>query len=205
MQPGSELGAAFIYYNGKAFPYAEDWYRYVVYSNPNWDPATWTLNDAAVANAQDPYAISTFQGDLSAFQKKGAKVLHYHGMEDPIISSESSKVYYKHVADTMNLSPSELDEFYRFFTISGMGHCAPGDGAGSIGQGERTFAGNIPEDNVLLTMVQWVEEGIAPEFVRGTKFNGTTVEYRRRHCKYPKRNKYVGPGPYQDESAWICV
>ncbi|OKP11909.1 hypothetical protein PENSUB_2579 [Penicillium subrubescens] len=204
MQPGSELTAAYVYYNGKPFNYAEDWFRYVVYSNPAWDPASWTVNDAVIANKQDPYEVSTFQGDLSAFQKKG-KVLHYHGMEDPIISSDSSKMYYKHVADTMNLSPSELDDFYRFFTISGMGHCGTGDGAGSIGQGVGTFAGNDPEDNVLLAMVQWVEKGIAPEFVRGTKFNGTEVEYRRKHCKYPKRNKYVGPGSYEDENAWKCV
>jgi feruloyl esterase len=114
-------------------------------------------------------------------------------------------MYYKHVADTMNLSPSELDDFYRFFTISGMGHCGTGDGAGSIGQGVGTFAGNDPEDNVLLAMVQWVEKGIAPDFVRGTKFNGSEVEYRRKHCKYPKRNKYVGPGAYEDENAWKCV
>jgi feruloyl esterase len=205
MQPGSELGASFIYYSGRPFSYAEDWYRYVVYNNPNWDPVTWTLDDAAAANAQDPYEISTFNGDISAFQKSGGKVLHYHGLEDPIITSESSKVYYKHVADTMDLSPSKLDEFYRFFPISGMSHCSPGEGAGSIGQGQSTFVNNNPEDNVLLAMVQWVEKGVAPESVRGTKLNGTTVEYRRVHCKYPKHNKYVGPGSYQDADAWQCV
>jgi feruloyl esterase len=205
MQPGSEPLAAYIYYGGTPFAYAEDWYRYVVYSKPSWDPAAWNLNDAAAANTQDPYEISTFNGDISAFQKNGGKVLHYHGLEDPIITSGSSKVYYKHVADTMNLNPSRLDDFYRFFPISGMGHCSPGNGAGSIGQGQSTFVNNSPEDNVLLAMVQWVEKGIAPEVVRGTKLNGTTVEYRRVHCKYPKRNKYVGPGSYEDENAWKCV
>jgi feruloyl esterase len=105
----------------------------------------------------------------------------------------------------MDLSPSKLDEFYRFFPISGMSHCSPGEGAGSIGQGQSTFVNNNPEDNVLLAMVQWVEKGVAPESVRGTKLNGTTVEYRRVHCKYPKHNKYVGPGSYQDADAWQCV
>ncbi|KAJ5495529.1 feruloyl esterase B-1 [Penicillium diatomitis] len=205
MQPGSELLAALMYYNGMSFAYATEWFRYVVYSNPNWDPATWNIQDAIVANAHEPYNVSTFQGDISAFQKRNGKVLHYHGMEDPIITSDSSKMYYKHVADTMSRSPTELDDFYRFFTISGMGHCSTGAGASSIGQGLGTFAGNDPQDNVLLAMVRWVEEGIAPEYVRGTKFNGTTVEYRRKHCKYPKRNKYVGPGPYEDEDAWECV
>ncbi|KAF7621858.1 feruloyl esterase B-1 [Aspergillus flavus] len=205
MQPGSELAAYSSYYSGTPFAYAEDWYRYVVFNNTNWDVATWTVQDAAIANAQDPYQISTWNGDLSPFQKKGGKVLHYHGMEDAIISSDSSKVYYKHVADTMNLSPSELDSFYRFFPISGMAHCANADGPSAIGQGTGTFAGNNPQDNVLLAMVQWVEEGVAPDFVRGAKLNGSTVEYRRKHCKYPKRNRYVGPGSYTDENAWECV
>ncbi|KAI2794222.1 putative feruloyl esterase B-1 [Penicillium oxalicum] len=205
MQPGSEIPASFIYYNGRSFSYATDWFRYVVYSDPSWDPTSWTIHDALVADAQDPFNLSTFQGDISAFQKKKGKVLHYHGMEDPIITSDSSKMYYKHVADTMSRSPTELDDFYRFFPISGMSHCSTGEGAGSIGQGMGTFAGNNPEDNVLLAMVQWVEKGIAPEYVRGTKFNGTAVDYRRKHCKYPKRNKHVGPGPYEDENSWKCV
>ncbi|KAE8373006.1 putative feruloyl esterase B-1 [Aspergillus bertholletiae] len=204
MQPGSELAAYYIYYGGTPFAYATDWYRYVVFNDTEWDAATWTLKDAAIANAQDPYQISTWESNLTPFQKKGGKVLHYHGMEDPIISSDNSKVYYKRVADTMNLSPSELDSFYRFFPISGMGHCANGDGASAIGQGSGTFAGNSPEDNVLLAMVQWVEEGIAPDFVRGTKLNGSAAEYRRKHCKYPTRNRYVGPGPSTDENAWEC-
>lgn len=32
MQPGSETIAALLYYNGAAFSYTEDWFRYVVYS-----------------------------------------------------------------------------------------------------------------------------------------------------------------------------
>lgn len=206
MQPGSEVLAAYVYYSGEPFQYAEDWFRYVVYNNTQWDPTSWTLADAAVAESQDPFQVQTWDGDLSAFQKKGGKVLHYHGLEDPIISSDNSKVYYKHVADTMASSPSDLDEFYRFFSISGMGHCSPGSGASYIGQGLATYAGPDPEDNVLMAMVQWVEDGIAPEYVRGTKFaSDGSVEYRRKHCKYPKRNQYVGPGNYTLEDAWECV
>ncbi|EAW15424.1 putative feruloyl esterase [Aspergillus fischeri NRRL 181] len=206
MQPGSELAASFIYYSGNGFKYSDDWFKYVVYNDSNWDHSTWTLADAAAADAQDPFQISTFDGDISGFQKAGGKVLHYHGLEDAIITSDSSKAYYKHVADTMGLSPSDLDQFYRFFPISGMGHCSPGTGAASIGQGSSTYAGDDPQDNVLMAMVQWVEKGIAPEYVRGSKksIDGQT-EYRRKHCKYPKRNRYVGPGKYTDENAWKCV
>lgn len=208
MQPGSEVLAAPIMYNGQPFSYSDDWYRYVVYNDPSWSGTTWTIQDAAVALAQNPYNIQTWDGDLSSFRSTGGKVLHYHGMQDQLISSEDSKLYYAHVSDTMKLPPPDLDEFYRFFTISGMGHCGPGDGAYGIGQGVGTYDGTDPEDNVLMAMVKWVEEGIPPETVRGAKFvdgPGSAVEYKRKHCRYPRRNVYKGPGNWTDENAWQCI
>jgi Tannase and feruloyl esterase len=51
----------------------------------------------------------------------------YHGQADYIISSDNSPRYYDHVSRTMGLPSSDLDEFYRFFRISGMGEylCLP--------------------------------------------------------------------------------
>ncbi|KAJ5105750.1 hypothetical protein NUU61_003097 [Penicillium alfredii] len=208
MQPGSELLAAPIMYSGKPFEYSDDWYKYVVYNDPSWTGTHWTVKDAAVSLAQNPYNIQTWDSDLSQFQKTGGKVLHYHGLQDQLISSEDSKLYYSRVSDTMKLPPSKLDEFYRFFPISGMGHCGDGDGANGIGQGLKTYGGKDAQDNVLMAMVKWVEEGVAPETVRGAKFAngaGSKVEYHRKHCRYPRRNVFKGPGKSTDENAWHCV
>ncbi|PYI14106.1 putative feruloyl esterase B-2 [Aspergillus violaceofuscus CBS 115571] len=208
MQPGSEVGASAIYYGGSPFSYSTDWYRYVVFSNPDWDPATFNRHDIAVALKQNPYNIQTWDADLTSFRKSGGKVLTYHGLMDQIISSENSKLYYSRVAEAMDLPPAELDEFYRFFQISGMGHCGGGDGAYGIGNVADSYNGVAPENNVLMAMVQWVEKGIAPEFVRGAKFVdgvGSGVEYTRKHCRWPRRNVYKGPGNYTDENAWQCV
>lgn len=46
-----------------------------------------------------------------------------------IITSENSPRYYNHVSETMGLPSSSLDDFYRFFRISGTGHCLEGPGA----------------------------------------------------------------------------
>tara|TARA_R110002060_G_scaffold30585_3_gene41086 strand:- start:592 stop:777 length:186 start_codon:yes stop_codon:yes gene_type:complete len=40
---------------------------------------------------------------------------------DAIITSENSPVYYNLVSRTMGLNSSQLDDFYRFFRVSGMG------------------------------------------------------------------------------------
>ncbi|KAF9890199.1 Tannase and feruloyl esterase [Aspergillus nanangensis] len=208
MQPGSELLAAPIMYNGQPFAYSQDWFRYVVYNDPNWDGTQFNVHDTAVSLKQNPYNIQTWDADLSSFQNAGGKVLTYHGLQDQLISSENSKLYYARVAEAMDMPPAQLDDFYRFFQISGMGHCGGGDGAYGIGNGLETYSGKSPESNVLMAMVQWVEKGIAPETVRGAKFAnsaGSSVQYSRQHCRYPRRNVFKGPGNYTDEAAWQCV
>jgi len=109
----------------------------------------------------------------------------------------------------MGLTSTELDTFYRFFRISGMGHCSGGPGAWKVGQSAIGYSTSDVEDNVLMRMVSWVERGDAPEYIRGTKFVNDTaalgVAFRRRHCKYPARNVYVGPGNYTEEGSWECL
>jgi feruloyl esterase len=213
MQPGSELAAYSFFYSGVPFIYSSDWYKYVVYNNPAWDPTTFTLTDIETARAQDPYNISTFSGDLSAYRDKGGKLLTYHGLQDQLISSDNSERYYHKLAETMNASPTDLDEFYRYFRIGGMSHCRGGPGAWNIGAyatgGSFTTTSKDPRDNVLEAMVAWVEEGTAPEYVRGYKYVNDTISkglaFTRKHCRFPKRNAFVGPGNYTDEAAWKCV
>jgi feruloyl esterase len=90
MQPGSEVIAQYVYYTSGAFPYSTDWFRYVVYSkfyfntlelradfdinDSNWNPATFTIQDAKVAEDQNPFDIATWNADISAFKNAGGKL-----------------------------------------------------------------------------------------------------------------------------------
>lgn len=178
----------------------------MVYNDTNWDGTTFTRHDAATALAQNPYNAETWNGNLTAFASRKGKLLSYHGTQDYVISPEGSQLYYANVARTMNLTPPEIDQFYRLFMISGMDHCRDGDGAWAIGQDESSKARTKPNQNALMALVRWVEEGVAPEVLRGAKLaqDGLTPEYWRAHCKWPKKNKYVGPRPPTDERAWVC-
>lgn len=97
----------------------------------------------------------------------------------------------------MNLPSSSLDEFYRFFRISGMGHCGEGPGATFIGNTAAAPASYDPDQNVLTAMIRWVEQGIAPETITGTKFVNDTpalgVDTKRARCRYSLRHVYLGP------------
>lgn len=111
----------------------------------------------------------------------------------------------------MNALPDDLDTFYRFFRISGMFHCNSGPGAWGIGQGGGSSAAGIPfeaEKNVLAAIVEWVENGVPPENIEGTKFvddeASQGISFTRRHCRYPLRNTYIS-GNASDPDSWECL
>ncbi|KAF1835687.1 tannase and feruloyl esterase [Decorospora gaudefroyi] len=209
LQPGAEVIAANILLNGVPFPYTTDWFRYAIYNDPNWDPTTINSTDYNNAARLNPFNIETFEGDLSGVKDRGAKVLHWHGAADFVISSDNSARYYNHVRSTMGLSSAELDSFYRYFSVSGTGHCGGGDGAHAIGQALGEVNNYKPNDNILMALVDWVENGNAPETLVGTKFVNDTqslgVEFQRAHCKFPKRNQYKGEGNPDVIESWECV
>ncbi|THV02285.1 tannase and feruloyl esterase [Dendrothele bispora CBS 962.96] len=212
MQPGTENLP--IFYTGQMFMYPRDWLQFVVHSDPSFDVNTASDQDWILTRDLDPFNISTWSGDLSVFRDREGKLLTYHGQADDVITPINSERYYERVSETMNLDSTDLDEFYRFFRISGMLHCSGGVGAWEIGQNLAGAGGSIdhlnldPESNVLMAMVRWVEEGVAPNAVLGTKFVNDTVDegaqFARKHCKYPLRNTYDGVGDPNLKESWSC-
>ncbi|KAJ9606302.1 tannase [Cladophialophora chaetospira] len=206
------LEAVYAIYGKAQFPYTTDWFKYAVFDNQSFNTNDISPQAWEVAWDKNPGMTNTWQGDLSAFQGKGGKILTYHGQADPIISSTISPLYYDFVSSTMNLPSSSLDEFYRFFRISGMGHCGTGPGATFIGNVGAAVASLDPDENVLMAMVRWVEKGVAPDTITGTKFMNDTaslgVAFKRAHCRYPYRNVYVGPSGgdgWKNPSNWNCT
>ena len=131
-------------------------------------------------------------------------------MKDQIITSENSARYYARVIDTMAAAPSTLDSFHRYFRISGMGHCGGGEGAWSIGQASLGPATSLdPSLNVLMALMPWVENGTAPETIKGTKFVGDNpaagMDFTRKHCRYLFRNFHVESGDSKNETSWKCI
>lgn len=208
MQPGSEVGAVDRLYAGAPFAYSADWFKYVVYNDPSWDPATFNYTDATAAEKLNPGDIRTYPTSLPAFERRGGKILTYHGQQDNQISSFNTIRWYNDLKGRR--STQDMDAWIRFFRVSGMNHCNSGPGAWVLGQGGNAAAAGVPferENNVLKAVVDWVEKGVAPSYVEGTKFVNDTVslgiDFKRRHCKYPLRNTLVG-ADFKDLKSWEC-
>lgn len=209
MNPGGEIMSADGLYNGQPWALSQNWFRYAVYNDPNWDPAAYTLTDAHYAESINPGNIRTWPSSLSAFQDRGGKVVMFHGLQDNQITSFNSPRFYEHLAAGMSYTEGQMDEFIRFFRISGMFHCNSGPGAWVVGQqGGSSAQGSFDrESNVLAALVDWVEQGVAPETITGTKFVNDSatlgVAFQRRHCRWPLRNTYLG-GDSNDPDNWQC-
>ncbi|KAJ6474013.1 tannase and feruloyl esterase [Mycena vitilis] len=171
------------------FPFATNWVHFAVLNDTTYDFSDFGLADIEAMDHDNAGGMKTFSGDLSAFRNRGGKFLTYHGRRDPIISSTNSKRVYDLVSRTLGLPT--LDDFYRLFLVPGMGHCGTGIGANAFGQG--IFEGqdarvNASSHNILLALVDWVENDVAPGTIIGTAADGSV----RTHCRYPQRSVLDG-------------
>ncbi|EWC46455.1 hypothetical protein DRE_04398 [Drechslerella stenobrocha 248] len=198
-----------VNYGGSPGPLAEGWYQDVLFNDPSWTIANnFSLATIDYDMQVDKYGVGTNKTDLSALRDSGGKLLLYHGLVDGLITSELSYHYYGNVVRDMGARPEELDQFFRFFPISGLDHCFTGEGPWFVGgpvQTDVRGALNIdPEQGALMKLVRWVENGTAPETLMGYKLINGTVHGKREHCKYPKKTVYRGVGDPDLPSSWKC-
>ncbi|EPS41107.1 hypothetical protein H072_4946 [Dactylellina haptotyla CBS 200.50] len=198
-----------VTYGGVPSYFSEGWYKYALYNDPSWSVAAdFNLNTYDYDMKKDLFGVSTYKTDLTDLRNSGTKLLQYHGLSDGLISSENTITYYNDVSRTMGLKSSQLDDFYRFFPVSGLDHCYTGDGAWFVGGPVQYSAPGAlsidPSDGALMTMVNWVEQGIAPVTLMGRKLINGTVMGERAHCKYPAKQTYKGTGDPDVASSWEC-
>jgi feruloyl esterase len=179
----------------------------VVY-DPSFNSSLWTVADAKAADIRNPGDIRTWPSDLDNFRDRKGKVISFHGQQDNQITCFNTERFYDHLEE--QCSRNDLDDYFRFFRISGMNHCNSGPGAWVFGQGGGASAAGVPfsaSKNVLAAIVAWVENGTAPDTIEATKFVNDTVslgvDFTRKHCRYPLRNTYLG-GDSKVASNWAC-
>ena len=82
------------------------------------------------------------------------------------------------------------NEHTRLFMAPGMGHCGGGPGLNNWDK--------------LAPLVEWVENGAAPDFVVATHATDGQVDNERKICPYPQQAVYSGPaGGQNDPANWV--
>ena len=123
--------------------------------------------------------------DLREYESRGGKLLMYQGWNDYPLRPERAIDYLLEV-EAAHAGRGKTRDFFRLFMVPGMGHCAGGPGAWVT--------------DYVDPLVEWVEEGRAPERIVGTRPDSS---FARPQCVYPKLARYAG-GPQNAASSFSC-
>ncbi|HTH81650.1 MAG TPA: tannase/feruloyl esterase family alpha/beta hydrolase [Mucilaginibacter sp.] len=139
--------------------------------------------------------VNANNADMNPFKKAGDKLIMFTGTADPAVPFQDAVNYYDRVVEKQG-GLKETQSFFRYFLVPGMGHCGGGAGPNEIGQGFSTNAQSTAENNVLMALIKWVEEGVAPEKIIASGFQCCVVpggqHFTRPVYPYPKFPKYIG-------------
>jgi feruloyl esterase len=174
------------------YAFASNFFGKIVFGDPNYDLKHFNFDsDLKLTDEKFAPIFGSYNGDLSAFQARGGKLIQYHGWSDPAIPALDSIDYYQAVQAKMGATAN----FYRLFMVPGMLHCGGG-----------------PGPNVLATLpaiAQWVEQNKAPETLIATKYRGDEfsqpVERVRPICAYPGHAVWTGRGEPNSPENYRCV
>ncbi|KAE8448975.1 hypothetical protein EG329_008771 [Mollisiaceae sp. DMI_Dod_QoI] len=190
-------------------------------STTDYDWATnFDYNIVRKGDALNPGQANADDFDLSPFAARGGKLIHYHGYSDGLIPAGSSVYLHQQILRTLIPKGVSIPESYKFYLIPGLQHCSGslGDAPWYIGGGGQpatlgATTKSVPgfEDarhDVVLALMKWVEEGVAPEEIVATKFVDDVVEKgvkrQRPVCPFPEQAKWDEKGDPDLADSWSC-
>jgi feruloyl esterase len=173
--------------------FGRSFFASIVYADPNLDVLKLDLSDGLRrADAQYARIFNSSSPDLSAFRRRGGKLIQYHGWADPAIPALDSIDYFRAVQARMG----DTADFYRLFMAPGMLHCGGGRGPNAL---------NGP---ALAALAAWVEHGAAPEILvisQNLENDPSRPLLRTRPlCAFPKVAVWNGRDDRSRAESWAC-
>jgi len=191
-----------------SWEFADNVLRYLVFQdasyNSNSGPGmTFTVSKQKIQNLLPDATIETIKtntqagsGDVPKQAKKflsgGRKLIMYHGFSDDIMSPYHTVMYYKALAKAEG-GYAALQNNARLFMVPGMYHCGGGPGPNVF--------------DMLTTLENWVEKGMAPDAIVATGGVQLDEEGNARSmplCKFPEMASYNGTGDVNNAASWSC-
>jgi feruloyl esterase len=169
----------------------------------DFDPLTFdfdrdmdTVDDAMAAR------LNANTADLEEYKSHGGKLLLFHGFADPVVPTLNTIAYYERLITSQTRKGrhdegerkeglQRTQEFARLFLQPGVGHCGSGAGPDAT--------------DFLSPLVQWVEQGIAPDQMLASKIIGGVTTFARPLCPYPALPRHSGVGDPTKASSFVCA
>jgi feruloyl esterase len=174
--------------NGLLSQMADSWMKYIIFGSKDYDTATYNF-DLDPARGAAINSIMNPKPDLAAFEARGGKMLTYWGWSDTALNPQMGIAYYEKLENLYGAD--KLRSFYKLFMIPGVAHCEGGYGPGTI--------------DALTPVIDWVEQGIAPQRLFARSAPQSQNPYTRAYCAFPERTRYKGKGDANDPANFECV
>jgi feruloyl esterase len=185
--PGFERGSEALW-TPTPVSYAVDYFKYVIFNNPNWDPKTLNFDSdvAGAAKAANYKIFDATDPDLDKFTGRGGKLLMYQGWAEPGIPPRNVVTYYGEVQK----KTKNAKDAVRLFMVPGMGHCGGGDGTSTF--------------DMVAALDQWMTTGKAPASIPASRVRNGVVDRTRPLCPWPQVAAYKGSGSTDDAANFAC-
>ena len=162
-------------------PMRSDLFRFFLFHDPNWDwrSLDWE-RDLAYADQKLGF-MNAVDPDLSAFRRRGGKLVMYAGWAGPIVPPQDTLGYFEKANEKMG----STSDFLRLFMAPGMGHCGGGVGPNQF--------------DAVEAIDLWVTKGVAPDRLIASGANRS-----RPLCPYPQVARYKGSGSIDEAANFVC-
>jgi len=172
------------------FGLADGTMRYLVFSppRPEYDYRTFDFDRDSPLLASWGKKADATDTNLSAFRKRGGKLLMTYGWADAILQPMVGVDYYEKAL--AKNGPSTPD-FFRLYMVPGMGHCGGGIGTDRF--------------DAMTPLIDWVEKGRRPDVIRASRVIRDREVRSRPLCPYPEVARYSGHGSIDDAANFSCV
>ena len=160
-----------------------------VFKDAKWDYQTFNFDSDVALLERESETVDARNPNLQPFFSHGGKLIQYHGWNDNLIPPRNSINYYKNVADTLG-GAEKINGSYRLFMVPGMAHCSGGDGTDRF--------------DAVSALVQWVENGKAPDSIPAARYAGDKVERTHPLCPFPQVAVYKGSGSTDEAGSFTC-
>jgi feruloyl esterase len=183
-------------------PQYTTFFQNTVFENPNYDFLTFNFDTDVRFALNKKFDGETLKfihhaedTDLTAFKRRGGKMIVWHGSSDPLPNPADTIDYYNRIHTRSGHHRHQADkteDFVRLFLLPHVGHCG---GAAPGGPNEW---------DPLTALEDWIEKHIAPEEIIASRVTNGVVTRTRPICAYPQVARYVGSGSIDDAANFVC-
>jgi len=163
------------------------------------DGARIFASDATYTQSAMQFMTPPDATDLSPLQRRGAKLIVYHGVADGVFSTDDTAAWYQALSARHG---GDASGFARLFLVPGMNHCGNGP--------------STDQFDLLTPLVAWVEKGQPPDHVTAAaRGAGNPVpnadvpldwaaNRTRPLCPYPRVARFKGSGDAERAENFEC-